>query len=298
MIKKFLFIATLSYFCANAEDNKLITISSGPTDGQYYKLSNAICELINNTNQDGYICKNSATRNNEDSVEILASNDTDFAFAEGDVISKYINRSEKYNNIRGVIGLTNQAFNAAVNLHAEVNTIRELKDIYLSSGMDNSHVDNMLDILKQNVSFEYDLQTIKVKQDALPQAICTENVAYFKISAHPNDIIKNIAQKCKIKFLNLSSDEINSFAANEYYYKYTINKSIYDTDEDVNILATRGIIITRLDVDSKKVKILVNAIISNISTLQEEFKFLEDFKTKDSFTKGFIIRPHPSINVM
>lgn len=279
MLKKILFGAVL--VCTNTLALSLVTIGTGSVSGTYYPTGNNICKLVNMYEKDTAIkCTIEATSGSVYNINSIKNNTLEIAIAQSDMVHQAYNGVGKFQNngstnLRAIMSIYPELLTFVVNKNANITKLEDIKNKKINVGEIGSGSESSVKILfaNSNISTKELAKEERLNPTDMQQALIDGKIdGYFFVLGHPNNTIKELAQKMDIAILPLQGQNIDSIIAQYPYYSTSLIKAntYQGVNEDVNTYGVKAILITSTNTSEKIIYQITKAIVDNF----DEFKTL------------------------
>lgn len=278
-------------------DGKYI-FATGGTSGTYYPLGGAIAALVDKNN--GTSTTAQSTGASKENIMLVSKAEADFAIVQNDVLD-YADKGvelfdgTKVSGISTVASIYPEVVQIVVAADSGINTVADLKGKKVSIGDAGSGVEaNALQVLDAYGLTTDDLQVSRLSFKESGNSFKDGALdAFFVTAGVPNTAVVELAVTRKLKLLNVDGTEADKMIATyPFYTKITIPKDVYSTEEDVNTIAVKALIICSDKMSEGEIYNFTKAIYDNLDALGQAHAKGKEFKLEQA-TEGVTVALHP-----
>jgi TRAP transporter TAXI family solute receptor len=275
------YVALVLFICLNAlygsflyakSDTKerVVMISTGPTDGIYYPFGVGLCRLINmNSRTTGIHCAVESTNGSIENINNVSSGASTIGIAQVDWLHHAFNGTSLFEsvgpdyNLRTIVPLyTESAFILARN-DSGINSLDDLRKKRVNIGAESSGVHYTFDAIMKakNWTNSTFLSTMKYSTQEEIYALCHNKIdAAFIVCGIPSKTIEDALRSCDVKVVSALDASTKDIIEKNYFYT-TINSPI----ETIGI---KSILFTSKNTDTELVKYVLSVIMNNLNELK------------------------------
>ena len=268
-----LIMAMLMVFalCACGSDAVNLDFVTGGDQGTYYAFGTVLAQQVSDktsTNVTALVSSGSQAN-----IEDIKVGSAQLGFVQSDVMSYAYNGeklfTEKITNFSVVAALYMEQVQI-VTLDPSIKSVADLKGKTVSIGAVGSGVYfNALDVLG-----EYGLSESDIKAEHLNFGDSADNLkdgkidAAFVVAGAPTPAVQDLGTGKQVYLVSIDEEHMANLIKNCPYYKeYTIDKSVYNTPEDVTTVAVAAVVVAENDVSDSAIYDFVSAIFDNIDEI-------------------------------
>ncbi len=273
--------------------------ASGGTSGTYYPLAGAIATLVNEK-----VAVNATVQStgaSKENVMLISQDEADFAIIQNDVLDYAYNGTGLFQETGKVEGLATVAsiypevIQVVVAADSGINTITDLKGKRVSIGDAGSGVEqNALQVLDAYGLTVDDISVNRLSFKESGSAFKDGQIdAFFVTAGIPNTAVTELAVTRALKLIDVTGDEAAKLKEKyPFYTDVVIPKDVYKTENDINTLGVRALIVCRDDLTEEEVYKFTQAIYENLAPLGESYAKAKEFKLEDAVL-GVTVPLHP-----
>jgi TRAP transporter TAXI family solute receptor len=141
-----------------------------------------------------------------------------------------------------------------------------------------------------------DVQITDLPADAASHALCAGEIdANLSVIGHPSDAVRKQFSACATKFVAVNGREIDALVSSApSLQKGSIPGALYGLDADTPTIATKAIVMTSANEDTKAVAAFAQAIIARISDLRTKHPALAGLTVDEMTGDGVPVPLHPA----
>lgn len=262
--------------------------ASGGTSGTYYPLAGAISTLVNA--ETGVNATVQSTGASKENVMLISQDEADFAIIQNDVLDYAYNgtglfvESGKIEGLATVASIYPEMIQVVVAADSGINSISDLKGKKVSIGDAGSGVEqNALQVLEAYGLTVDDIGVNRLSFKESGSAFKDGQLdAFFVTAGVPNTAITELAVTRQLKLIDVAGPEGDALKEKyPFYTSVTIPKDVYKTENDINTLAVRALIVCRDDMTEEEVYNFTKAIYENLEPLGESYAKAKEFKLEE-----------------
>jgi TRAP transporter TAXI family solute receptor len=251
----------------------ILTIGSGSKSGNYYKIGNTFCNLINSNNADSKIkCINRTTAGSIENIEIALIDKTSISIAQIDTLSSHPEREK----LRIVATLYLEPVFILASQGSDAQTFNDvLLQERINIGASNSGENSTARLLMKEKGWEktsldessrYEITSLICKSLGDAKSI---DIA-FLVGANPNNFVFEVLKRCNARLIGIEQDFIKSFTKKyTNFAEFLIPANTYPNQKDViKTVAMEAVLFASEDVSPKLIQDILQSIFSNMEALQ------------------------------
>lgn len=281
-------------------NNGEYVFATGGTSGTYYPLGGAIATIVNNKNKDaGFNITANSTGASKENIMLISRDEADFAIVQNDVADYALNGEVLFDTavegLATVASIYPEVVQVVVAADSGINSIADLKDKKVSIGDAGSGVEaNAIQVLAAYGLTTEDIKVNRLSFKESGNAFKDGAIdAFFVTAGVPNTAITELAVTRSLKLINIDGAEADALIADyPFYTKIVIPKDVYKTEEDINTIAVRAIIICRDDLNENEVYLFTKALYESLDELGNAHAKGKEFKL-DEALDGVTVAVHP-----
>jgi TRAP transporter TAXI family solute receptor len=297
-MKRFILPFALAFFASasGAQDLSFINIGSGDLVGGYYKTAKALCAPINRAGAGKVRCSPEPTAGSIYNLKMLAQGELDFALAQSDW------QLAAYEGTGPFSGNPMSNLRSVMSLYPEVVTILAGRDsgIYKSQDLPGKRLDIGLPSSGRYATAKMILARTGLNVDEFgaffelttAQAVsglCDGTIdATFLVVGHPSDSVARALAECEARLIAPSGPILkNVFAESSGFSALKIAAGTYpEQTQDIPSYAVYATLVTRADVPSSLVTLVVESTLNSMTALKKRVSQLDDLKLSSIGTRG------------
>ncbi len=256
-----------------AKDEGAVSLDfvTGGDQGTYYAFGTVLAQQVSDKTSTSVTALTS--QGSQANVEDLAAGSAQLGFVQSDVMSYAYNGEKLFtekNTDFSVVAALYMEQVQIVTLDSSIKSVADLKGKTVSIGAVGSGVYfNALDVLN-----EYGLSENDIKAQYLNFGDSADNLkdgkidAAFVVAGAPTPAVQDLGTGKQVYLVSIDSEHMANLVKNCPYYKeYTIDKSVYNTPEDITTVAVAAVVIAKNDVPDAAIYNFVSAIFDNIDEI-------------------------------
>ena len=295
---RFVFAFVLNLFAAasSAQDLTFINIGAGGLGGGYYLTAKALCAPINSTSGGNVRCSPEPTSGSIYNLKMLDQGELDFAFAQSDW------QLAAYKGTGPFLGNAMPNLRSVMSLYPEVVTILAGRDsgILRSQDLLGKRIDIGLPSSGRHATAKAVLGRAGLNVDTFglfselttAQAIlglCDGTIdASFLVVGHPSKSVANALSDCGARIIAPSGPILGKvFSESPGFVPVNISAGTYpQQNQEIVSYAVYATLVTRVDVASSDVAIVVESTLKNMPVLKRQVSQLSGLNLLDMRTRG------------
>jgi uncharacterized protein len=271
----------------SAQENRFhffASLGTGPTDGVYYPVGEAICAIVNeDLRSSGVRCSSETTPGSVYNVDALRSGDLEFGLIQSDVAYA------AYKGEGAFLGAPFKDLRSVLTLHSELVTVVARPEIHQLTDLSGKRINVGPKGSGSRLTWEgvqgalgwTSAQAPKIVDmpiDAVGRALCTGSIdAALLVLGHPSARILDMLDGCVLNLVAVDGPAIDAFvAAKPYFTKGRIPGALYRLGADVPSFGVTAILMTTADMDSRAVAEFARSLTGQIDTLKRKHPVLEN----------------------
>lgn len=306
---RFAFASVLAIFAstANAQDLTFINIGAGDLGGGYYATAKALCAPINLANVETVRCSPEPTSGSIYNLKMLHQGELDFAFAQSDW------QLAAYEGTGPFAGNAMPNLRSVLSLYPEVVTILAGRDsgIYRSEDLPGKRVDiglpssgrhatakAILSRAGMNVN-EFGVFSELTTAQAV-SGLCDGTIdATFFVVGHPSESVARALAECEARIIAPSGPIFTRvFSDSPGFVATEIAADTYPLQRQaIKSYAVYATLVTRADVPSSKVSVIVESTLKNLTALTDHVSQLSDLNVPNMSMRGLSAPLHSASSV-
>jgi TRAP transporter TAXI family solute receptor len=295
--------ATVVFPMLCSAKDAFVSVGSGPSSGEYYKISKALCGLVNrDVSNAGVWCSPEATPGSVYNLQRLRSGELDFGIVQSDVQSfAYIGSDawadNAFESLRSVLTLHSELMTVLTHAGSGIQDLSGLKGRRLNVGSLGSGTRATWDALARGLAWDQEASVRKstLRLDAAKNLLCSGGLdASLMLVGHPSSLVQNQLSACRANLIPLHGPEIDRFISRHpYYERGTIKASTYETQHDVPTFGVRATLVTSAVLDDDVVYALVKAVMTNFEEFKNLVPVLEHLHSGQMLREALTAPLHP-----
>ena len=249
--------------------NETLRFGTGGDQGTYYGFGNILAQRVSTETDTSVTAVVSA--GSQDNIEMMDLGSYQLGFVQSDVMSYAYNGT----NLFAETGAINDFSTVAalyleqvqiVTLNPDIKTVADLRGKTVSIGSSGSGVYyNALDILGAYGISESDIRpTYQSFGDSVDALQDGKIDAAFVVAGAPTVAVSTLASTHKVYLVSIDEEHINALLeTSPYYTPYTINASVYGTDQDCQTVAVAAVVIANNTVSDDAVYDFVSTVFND-----------------------------------
>lgn len=295
---RFAFASVLAVFgsTVDAQDLMFINIGAGDLAGGYYSTGKALCEPINRANSDKVRCSPEPTSGSIYNLKMLDQGELDFAFAQSDW------QLAAYQGTGPFAGNAMPNLRSVMSLYPEVVTILAGRDsgIYRSQDLPGKRIDIGLPSSGRHATAQAILGSagLNVNEFGVFSELTTEQAvlglcdgtidATFFVVGHPSESVTLALTECEARLIAPSGPIFTKvFSESAGFVATEIAADTYPLQQQgIKSYAVYATLVTRADVSSAKVSVMVESTLKNMTALKTHVSQLANLNVLNMSTRG------------
>lgn len=256
--------------------SKNLTFSTGGPAGTYYAFGGVMAQKISEVTKTSVTAVTSG--GSKANIELLQSGDTDFAFAQSDVMAYAYDGSRLFAETGAVKDFSTVAAMymeqvQIITLDPDIKSVADLKGKTVSIGAAGSGVYfNAIDVLGAYGLSEGDIKPTYQSFDESTDSLKDGNIdAAFVVAGAPTNAVTALAATNSVYLVSLDDAHIDALiASSPYYSKYVIPAAVYGTPSDVTTVAVGAVVIASNKVSDTDVYNFLSGVFNNLDSLAHD----------------------------
>ena len=245
-----------------------LSFGTGGDQGTYYAFGNVLAQRISSETDTKVTAL--ASNGSQDNIEMMDMGYYQLGFVQSDVMSYAYNGTNLFegNAITdfSTIGALYMEQVQIVTLNPDIKTVADLRGKTVSIGSAGSGVYyNAIDVLGAYGMTEEDITpTYQSFGDSVDSLQDGKIDAAFVVAGAPTVAVSTLASSRDVYLVSIDDEHIeNLIAASPYYSRYTIDASVYGTDEDCQTVAIAAVVIANNDVSEDDAYNIISTIFND-----------------------------------
>lgn len=253
----------------NSESGGTLRFGTGGDQGTYYGFGNVLAQRISSETDTSVVAVVSA--GSQDNIEMMDMGSYQLGFVQTDVMSYAYSGTNLFAETGAITDFSTVAALyleqvQIVTLNENIKTVADLKGKTVSIGSSGSGVYyNALDILAAYGLTENDIKpTYQSFGDSVDALQDGKIDAAFVVAGAPTVAVSTLAATHKVHLVSIDQEHMDILIkASPYYTPYTIESSVYGTDEDCQTVAVGAVVIAKNDVSEDAIYDVVSTIFND-----------------------------------
>ncbi|WP_150538997.1 TAXI family TRAP transporter solute-binding subunit [Actinobacillus vicugnae] len=255
-----------------------ITLGTGSDTGLYFVTGNAICQLVNRS-ENQTACKPLASDASVDNLNKIANGQLAMGIVQSDWQYHAYHGTSSFegkqnDKLRAIFSIYPEPFTLVVRNDSTIQTIDDLQGKKVNVGVDGSGTQATMNVLLKTkgwteANFK---EALKLTPAEMGIALCEKNVDAISYNVgHPNVALKETARSCDIRLVPVADDVVSKLVAQQNYYaKATIPANVYkNVKQAVDSFGVYATLVSSSDVSDEQVYTLVKAVFENFARFKK-----------------------------
>ncbi|WP_303817286.1 TAXI family TRAP transporter solute-binding subunit [Actinobacillus minor] len=273
-----------------AQPAKPITLGTGSETGLYYVTGNAICQLVNRTDNLPD-CKALASEASVDNLNAIANGQIELGIVQSDWQYNAYNgvgsfADKKNDKLRAVFSIYPEPFTIIARDDTNIKTFEDLKGKRFNIGLDGSGTQATANVLLNAKGWTAaDFKVLdKLPPAEMVKALCNNGLdaASYNVG-HPNTALKEATESCDLHLVPITGEVVDKLIqAHSYYAKATIPAKTYNgTDQAVDSFGVYATLVTSADVSEERVYDVVKSVFDNFERFKKSHPAFANLKESE-----------------
>jgi len=312
-VANLLTISVLFSAAASADAEQSIVIAAGPSTGLYYSFAQAICKVVDRESKSQPVkCRVKPTDGSIENLKALRAGEFDFVLAQSDwqhhafLGTGIFAENGPHSELRSVFSAYDEVFTVIVGQHSGIERGTDLRGKRVNIGNPGSgHRDTVLTVLESiGWSTEDFSKTAQLNPGRQINAFCRfELDALVYVVGHPNISVKEITKRCGGRIIPIpcrgTTDTelklLDFIEQNDPFVCTMVPAGTYDgADATIESFGTIATLVTTASAEPDKVRILVEAVFSNVEYLNQLHSAFERLLPQSMVGRGNTAPLHPT----
>ena len=294
---RFAFPVVLAMFASmsSAQDLTFINIGAGGLGGGYYATAKALCAPINSTSRGKIRCSAEPTKGSIYNLKMLDQGELDFAFVQSDwQLAAYMGTGpflgNAMPNLRSVMSLYPEMVTILAGRDSGIHRSQDLQgkriDIGLPSSGRHATAKEILGRAGLNVDEFGFFSELTIAQAV--SGLCDGTIdATFFVVGHPSESVARALAECEARIVAPTGPILTKvFSESPGFAAVEIAANTYSQQrQDIKSYAVYATLVTRADVASADVAIVVESTLKNMTALKGQAQ-LSNLTLDDMGTRG------------
>lgn len=282
------------------KDDYFITVATGPTSGLYYPIGGAFSNVIKNSL--GYKSSAQSTGASVENINLIIDSKADLAITMSDSIAQAYEGTgafegkEPQTNLRALTGLYPNYVQLVTTAKSGIEKFEDLKGKRVGIGAPNSGVELNARMMYEAHNMTYEDSRVDYLNygEAIDQMKNGLIDAAFVTSGIPNATIMELGTTSDIVIVPIEGEGADRLIEKyPFFVKEVIPADTYDTEEDVNTVTVRNIMIIREDLPEDVVYEITKGIFENIDDITASHNTAKEHISLENSQIGVGIPFHP-----
>jgi uncharacterized protein len=259
------------------------SLGTGPTNGVYYPVGEAICAIVNeDLPSSGVRCSSETTPGSVYNLEALRSGELDFGFVQSDVaFAAYKGEGAfagaPFGDLRSVLPLYPEL--VTIVARPEIHALADLHGKRINVGPEGSGSRSTWDEIQAVLGWTHAQapKIVDMSTDEITGALCSGSIdAALLVLGHPSPRIRVMLDSCSLNLLAVDGPTVDALlAARPYFTKERIPGAQYGLGADVPSVGVTALVMTTSTMDSRVVAEFAKSLAAQIDTLKKKHPVLE-----------------------
>lgn len=280
-----------------------IVIGGGAVAGVYFPAAGAICAVVSRK-LPGRRCLVESNVNSSTNIERLSSGLLDFAVVQSDWLMHASKGTSLFRpngpdeTLRAVLSLHAEALTLVVRAGAEIEEPEDLEDKRVNLGPAFTYQRALTETMLRAVGLDEDDLALAAELSQTDQftSLCTGELdAAAVVAPHPSPELANAMQRCDLRLVPVVGRKIDKLLKSRKDLAPTVVPGgLYvGAPDDVPTFGLRAVLATTTQVEDEIVQSVVEAIMSDLSTLTEQHPAFALLDRKTMVHAGIALPLHP-----
>lgn len=291
---------------ANAPDTSAtVYLGTGGVTGVYFPAGGAVCRLINRDRSvHGVRCVLESTGGSLANLALLKETEVDFALVASDWQARayggegQFEGDAKMEALRSVLSLHAEPLTILVKADSEVQRFTDLQGKTVNIGRPNTgrRVTMEAALTAHDMDVDDLGQAATLDGNAVAPALCNGEIdAAVEAIGHPAQAIKDISDRCAVRFIPVSGSAIDALIdAQPFYTKASIPAGTYPGQtEPVDSFGVRATLVTVDAMPERVVYVVAKAVLGQVDALKRLHPALGTLNAVEMSSVGLIAPVHP-----
>lgn len=291
--------------CSEAEAmDMFIALGTGSTNGTYYPVGRAVCELLNARRMEtGVRCIQYATGGAVYNIEAVRAGELEIGIARSDLaFQSYANEGEfaglaANKDLRTIAALYSMPIAIVVRKDAGPVTFHDLPSLRFNVGNRGSGKRAASDLLFRVMAWNTDdfPALMELPTSRMEQAFCDGSVdAVLEGLGHPSPLYKRLIEECDGRFLAVPADVISRIKEEVAAIdSMPIPGGLYaGADSDVPTFGVKAVLVTSRKLHPETVYVVTRTIFENLDDFRSRHPTLELLSAEEMANAGTYVPLH------
>jgi uncharacterized protein len=288
---------------AGAGAEVFASIGTGETNGIYYPVGKAICEIVNrDLSTNGVRCSPEATPGSVYNITAIQSGELEFGIVQSDVqFAAYKGEDawigRPFIGLRSVFSLYPELVTVMTRADSHIQDLAGLAGRRVNVGSRGTGTRATWDAIEAELAWrdEERVRPVEMKAEATTSALCSGAIdASMLIVGHPSPLVKSQQAACAVNFVAINGPAIDKLLHDHLYYQRgTIPADLYGMKADVPTFGGRATLVTSESVDRRVVAVIAKVILVHIADLRALHPALARLRPRDMVNDGLTAPLHP-----
>lgn len=203
----------------------------------------------------------------------------------------------KFDNIRSLLSLHDEAFTIIVRKDGNINVLQDLTGKRVNIGEPGSIRRQLMDILMHALDWSTDTfqMTNQLNEAEQSLALCHNRVqAIVAVTSHPNSMIKKTLSLCNAKIISVGTDIISKIKSNHpYLVDVAIPANAYaDNSSTVDTFGLTSTLVSAAETDTGTVFTIVKSLLNDFDGMRHSHIAFRDLDLNKMKSRGLTAPIH------
>jgi uncharacterized protein len=282
------FILAASPLGAQERFHFFASLGTGPTNGVYYPVGEAICMIVNeDLRSSGVRCSSETTPGSVYNIDALRSGELEFALVQSDVAFAAYNgegpfAGAPFRDLRSVLPLHTEL--VTVVARPDIHQLADLRGKRINVGPEGSGSRSTWEGIQTALGWtqEQAPRIVDMSTDEISSALCSGSIdAVLLVLGHPSPRIRAMLDACGLNLLAVDGPAIDALvAAKPYFTKGEIPGGPYGLSAGVPSFGVTAILMTNAGMGARVAAEFAKSLTSQIDALKKRHPVLESLTSQ------------------
>jgi uncharacterized protein len=288
---------------AGAGAEVFASIGTGETNGIYYPVGKAICQIVNrDLSTHSVRCSPEATPGSVYNITAIQSGELEFGIVQSDVqFAAYKGEGawigRPFIGLRSVLSLYPELVTVMARADSHIQDLASLAGRRVNVGSRGTGTRATWDAIEAELGWrdEERVRPVEMRADATTSALCSGEIdASMLIVGHPSPLVKTQQAACPINLVAITGPAIDKLLHYRLYYQRgAIPADLYGMNADVPTFGGRATLVTSASADARVVAVIAKAMLVHIADLRTLHPALARLRQRDMIIDGLTAPLHP-----